>query len=324
MAHRERLQRELDFVESASLDALMERFPEAWQEVGQGLVDAAATRRPSEVEGFVRAAQDAACPHAARVKKSKYNPEVVETALPRVIRARMALLGAQRALQAAALGASGGRRRFGLWSGTLVNFLFFSKGLTRKPVSLRAFRWLWPWVTQKRLLMPLVQPRGIYAFYSRELVESLAAHIGQRSAVEIAAGDGCLSRFLGQAGASIRAIDDYSWKHVISYPQDVEKLDAVSALARYRPAVVICSFPPPKNDFERMVFATPSVETYIVLTTRHRFAAGDWAAYESQTAFDMVPEPELTRQVLPPEIDPLVLLFQRKGAQSGVPAAVRG
>lgn len=311
MAHRERLQRDLVSVETASLDALMEKYPDVWKEVGQRLVEAAATRQPAVIEDFVRSALESARPHVQRVRTSKRNPEVVKAALPHVIRARMAFLGAQRTLQAAALTASGGRRRFGLWSGLLVNRLFFAKGLERKPVSLRAFRWLWPWVTQKRLLMPLVQPRGIYAFYSRELIQSLARHIGEREALEIGAGDGCLSRFLRQAGTSIRATDDYSWKHVIRYPDDVEQLDAASALARYRPRVVLCSFPPPGNDFEKRVFATASVESYVIITTRHRFAAGDWQAYESQTDFELLREPELSRQVLPPEIDPLVLLFRR-------------
>jgi len=49
-----------------------------------------------------------------------------------------------------------------------------------------------------------------------------------------------------------------------------------------------------------------------VLTTRHRFAAGDWAAYESQTDFDWQADEDLTRMLLPPEIDPQVLVFTRK------------
>ena len=36
------------------------------------------------------------------------------------------------------------------------------------------------------------------------------------------------------------------------------------------------AFPPPNNTFERVVFQTPTVQMYVVLTTRHRFAAGDW------------------------------------------------
>ena len=59
--------------------------------------------------------------------------------------------------------------------------------------------------------MPLVEPRGIYCFYSGALVARLAALIGARSCVEIAAGDGTLSRFLRDAGVDVVATDDASW-----------------------------------------------------------------------------------------------------------------
>jgi hypothetical protein len=175
-----------------------------------------------------------------------------------------------------------------------------------------AFRWVWPLVSQRRILMPLVQPRGIYCFYSRELILALADLIGERSCLEIAAGDGTLTRFLNAAGTSVHATDDRSWSHAVAYPAGVEALDATSALGRRRPPVVLCSFPPPGNTFERTVFQTPSVETYVVVTTRHRFAAGDWDAYAGQTAFDLSDDLRLSRLVLPPEIDPAVLVFRRK------------
>ena len=311
MAHRNRNLKQLARIEGAPLEFLIENFPDDWQEVGKDLVDATATRRPEAIEAFVRAAIEAAGPHERRVENSGKNPHVLATATPFLVRKRMAVLAAQRALQAAALGASPGRRRFGLWSGFLVQRLFFVRGLVRKPVPMRRFRRLWPLVTQKRLLMPLVQPRGMYAFYSRELVWALARMIDGRPALEIGAGDGCLSRFLQAAGVDVRATDDHSWTQNIRFPDFVEKLDATSALGQYRPKVVLCSYPPPKNTFEQNVFRTDSVELYIVVTTRHRFAAGDWHAYESQTTFDMQPDPELSRQILPPEIDPLLLLFRR-------------
>jgi hypothetical protein len=317
MAHPERIKRQFAFVESASLDTLIKRFPAEWQTVGQSLVEATATRRPEAIEAFVRTAQEAALPYRQRVAKSRKNPQVLSTALPYLVRSRMAYLGAQRTLQAAALGAGSGRRRFGLWSGFWVSKLFFAHGLTRTPVSMRAFRWLWPLITQKRLLMPLVQPKGMYAFYSQELIQAIRNIIDSQSALEIAAGDGCLSRFLNEEKTIIRAIDDHSWSHVIRYPEWVEKLDAVTALMKYQPNVVVCSFPPPGNEFEAVVFQTPSVKQYVVLTTRHRFAAGNWQAYESQDTFDMQTDPNLTAWVLPPEIDPMVLVFTRK-SEGGV------
>jgi hypothetical protein len=312
MAHPERAKRQLEFLDSASLDALMERFPAEWETVGKDLVTATMSKRPEEIAGFVVRAREAAAPFRQRLEKSQKNPQVVASALPYLARARMAHLAAQRVLQAAVIGATGGRVRFGLWSGFLVQRLFFSRGLARKPVSLAAFRFWWRLVTQKRLLMPLVQPRGIYAFYSRELVRGLAILIGDHPSLEIAAGDGTLTRFLRDAGVTIRATDDQSWANVIRYPDEVEKMDAGAALARFQPKAVLCSFPPPKNSFEQEVFRTPSVDLYLVLTTRHRFAAGDWAAYESQADFDWRADEALARLLLPPEIDPQVLVFKRK------------
>jgi hypothetical protein len=77
---------------------------------------------------------------------------------------------------------------------------------------------------------------------------------------------------------------------------------------------VICSWAPPGNSFERLVFTTPSVELYILITSREEHAAGDWNSYRSQNTFTMTEQPELSRLVLPPEIDPLVLVFRRDNA----------
>jgi hypothetical protein len=312
MAHPERAKQQLAFLDEASLDELIDRYLAEWETVGPQLVAATASKRPEEIEAFVVRARDAAAPYRQRVRQSHKNPQVLATALPYLVRARMAYLAAQRAVQAAALGGTSGRVRFGLWSGFLIQRLFFAHGLVRKPVSMRAFRLWWPLVTQKRLLMPLVQPRGMYAFYSRELVHALAAQIGAHPALEIGAGDGTLTRFLTDAGVTIRATDDQSWAHAIHYPADVEKIDAASALAHYQPRAVVCSFPPPKNPFEQEVFRTPSVDLYLVLTTRHRFAAGDWASYQGQTNFDWQADDALARLLLPPEINPQVLVFRRK------------
>jgi hypothetical protein len=162
--------------------------------------------------------------------------------------------------------------------------------------------------------MPLVVPRGIYCFYTRELVRALTRLVDGRACIEIAAGDGTLARFLRAAGTAVSASDDRSWSHVVRYPDDVEDATAATALGRARPAVVLCSFPPPGNDFERLVFETASVELYVVITSRHRFAAGDWRAYEAQTGFDWEASPELARLVVPPELEPTVLIFRRRPA----------
>jgi hypothetical protein len=214
---------------------------------------------------------------------------------------------------AAATGVSGGKLRFGLVSGWLTQRLLFEGGgLERKPVSLRAFKLVWPLVRQKRYLMPLVEPRGIYCFYSDRLVARLAELIGDRDCVEIAAGDGTLARFLRDTGVDVVATDDYSWQRTRRAITDVVEQDARTALRERRPAVVLCSWPPAGNAFERHVFATPSVETYIMIGSRSAFAAGSWDDYRAQDAFTFAERPELSRLVLPPEIAPAVYVFQRR------------
>jgi hypothetical protein len=215
-----------------------------------------------------------------------------------------------------AVGAAAERLRFGLWSGTLVQRLFFRRGLERKPVAMGWFRLLWPLVTQKALLMPLSAPRGIYCFYSQALIAGLGQlirEVGAGPALEIAAGDGTLARFLTSAGTPVQASDDHSWSHSIAFPAEVERLEAGAALLRHAPRVVLCSWPPPGNGFEKCVFRSPSVDRYVVITTRHRFAAGDWSAYaEAQAGFERRVDERLSALVLPPEVDPVVLIFDRR------------
>ncbi len=102
------------------------------------------------------------------------------------------------------------------------------------------FRLTWPRLTQRDRLMPLVQPQGIYCFFSGAFVRELARLIGDAPALEIAAGDGTLTRFLRARGTQIRATDDYSWS-AVAFPDDVERLDARSALREYGPRVVVAA-----------------------------------------------------------------------------------
>jgi hypothetical protein len=270
----------------------------------------ASKKGPAALSALVASSQQAAAPWRKKLQQSHGNPQVASAALPTLVASRMVQLAVERMLQSAATGVEEGTVRLGLFSGLLIQRLLFSEGLTRKPVSLAAFRALWPLVVDRRKLMALVQPKGVYCFYSAELVTRLAGLVGARSCLEVAAGDGTLSRFLGDAGVQVRATDDHSWAHAVTFPEAVERLDATSALAKYAPQVVLCSFPPPGNTFERRVLADPGVALYVVVTTRHRFAAGDWAAYEASARLKPRLDEGLSRLVLPPELDPAVLVFE--------------
>jgi hypothetical protein len=228
----------------------------------------------------------------------------------------MVHLALKNSVLAAAAGGRTGKVRFNWLNGFVAQKLLFAHDLVRKPVSMSWFRLIWPLVWQKDLLMPLVEAKGIYCFYSKELIDALARLIDGRACLEIGAGDGTLSRFLADAGVAVTATDDYSWRHAVAYPEAVLKLDAGQALKRFRPRVAVCSWPPAGNGFERLVLADPGVELYIVIGSRHTFATGNWADYRAQTAFDLSEDEDLGRLVLPPELAGTVWLFRRRSAES--------
>jgi hypothetical protein len=294
------------------LHELMEHYPDVWEEAGRELVEALEDGRAQTLNELAARAKAATELWKAKIRKSRNNPKVIESAVPFLVRSRMSLLALDKCYLAAATGRTSGRIRFNLINGYIIQKLLFSRHLTRKPASLGWFRFWWRFTGQKRLLMPLVQPKGIYCFYSRKLIEELARLIGSRPCLEIAAGDGTLARFLAGEGVSITATDDYSWQHAIDYPETVRRLEAREALERYQPSVVVCSWPPPANRFERYVFSDRNVELYIVIGSRYHFASGNWEAYTNQSRFEASHDIRLSGYVLPPELESEVLLFRKK------------
>ena len=282
-----------------SLKEMREAHPREWEKVQAEIADVVNTGDINDLKRYVQKVSSGSAKH-----------NEIERA--------MATEALRKVCVSAATGVSKGKVRFNLVNGWLAQKLLFKgKGLQRKPVSLGAFAVIWPLLTQKRFLMPLVEPKGIYCFYSRRLVKELADEIGDRKALEIAAGDGTLSRFLEQAGVDITATDDHSWSHSIDFPDDVRQQDAISALKEHEPQVVLCSWPPAGNAFEEHVFRTESVELYVVIASQHAFASGNWNAYSEQTAFDYAEDPNLSRLVLPPELEGAVYVFRRRNDGSG-------
>ncbi len=296
---------------SPPFDRICAEFPEEWERVQNELAVALSSGRAEDVQSYLKRLSGPMPPARPQGRDRK----ALQAAVSQAVRHALASAAVKRHCISVATGIESGTVRFNLLNGLVAQWLLFSEGLVRKPVSLFWFRLIWLFVWQKRFLMPLVQPQGIYCFYSSQLISELAALIGSRSCLEIAAGDGTLSRFLSAAGVSITATDDYSWSHAVTYPAIVRKQDAKEALVVESPQVVICSWPPAGNRFERHVFRTRSVELYIVIGSTHRFAAGNWSAYEEQTAFRYEENPALGRLVVPPELDSAVYLFRRKEAK---------
>ncbi len=293
-----------------SLDELCSRYPVEWAAVQQDIAGIVERGNPAELKAYL-ARLSAPSPGPAHGHRQKSLADNVSQR----VRSRIAHEHVKKlclSLLATDSGVMKGKLRFNLLNGYIAQKLLFSGGLVRKPASLFWFRLFWPLVWQKKRLMPLVQPRGIYCFYTRELVEALAEMIASRNCLEIGAGDGTLTRFLKDRGIQLTATDSHGWNNAVSYPDWVIKLDAREALASYAPEVVICSWPPAQNDFERRVFNTPSVQLYIVIGSRHQFAFGNWDDYRQQTAFEIEEDSRLGTLVLPPELESAVYVFRRK------------
>ena len=295
-----------------SLSELGAAFPELEETVRSDIAAIVAGGTTSGLHGYLKKIAQAERLLENRYRHSRGDKKTAAALVRQIVCSRMAHLTMKQHLLAEATGIEKGKVRFNLLNGYLAQKLLFAGGLERKPVSLFWFRLFWPLLWQRRLLMPLVQPEGIYCFYSRQLIAELAALIGEKVCLEIAAGDGTLTRFLADSGVAITATDDQSWQHEVSYPDFVLKQDAQEALREYAPEVVLCSWPPAGNSFEQQVFRTRSVQTYIVIGSRHRFAAGNWDAYAAQSAFDFKEEARVSSFVLPPELDAAVYVFRRK------------
>jgi len=297
-----------------TLAELRARYPNEWDAVAAELAAIFAGGRPERLQAYLASLAAPVAAESKGVGRRPNQQKLEAEALARLIRHRMVHLALKGYVLSAAAGGKSGKIRFNWLNGFVAQKLLFAHELVRKPVSMFWFRLLWPLLWQKALLLPLVEPKGIYCFYSRPLIEALARLIDGRECLEIAAGDGTLSRFLAAEGVAVTATDDYSWKHAVNYPDTVLKLDAGQALKRFKPRVVVCSWPPANNGFERLVLADAGVELYIVIGSRHTFATGNWADYRSQTGFEFVEDSALGRGVLPPELGGTVYLFRRRSA----------
>lgn len=304
--------RVLKWLEShPSLESLQESYPRNWTTVENELAKAIESKDHARLNALMRPLEP--LPISRRPKSNPSKREVQEI-VGKLIRQRMSAIAIERFLKASL---TDGKTRSVGWRDLFIyRRLFFTGDFRRKLVPAWAFRLLWPLVKQRNLLLPLAESHGIYCFYSRELVDELATLIGSGPCIEIAAGDGALTRFLKQAGVAISATDDHSWSGKVTYSNEVIKLDARRALKEFRPEVVICSWPPAKNSFEQFVFETESVQRYVVIGSRHKFASGNWPIYHSQKTFKMRMDVELSQLLLPPEFGGAVYVFDRAAPHS--------
>lgn len=122
-----------------------------------------------------------------------------------------------------------------------------------------------------------------YGIPTRELVELIKNIIGARSAIEIGAGAGDLGYHLGipmtdsriQEEGIVRAMYEKMGQPIIKYGIDVEKLESLEAVKKYKPQVVLASwvttFSPRETTFGSSPYGVKEkdildlVETYILV-----------------------------------------------------------
>lgn len=92
---------------------------------------------------------------------------------------------------------------------------------------------------------------GIYQFISTELIEFLQGEIGPYRAIEICAGDGCISRTLGIVGTdgyygqtdpTLKAIAKATGNPNAKPPKVIKKHEALDAVRTFRSHVVVGAF----------------------------------------------------------------------------------
>ena len=59
------------------------------------------------------------------------------------------------------------------------------------------------------------------------------------------------------------------------------------------------------------------MELYVVIASQHAFASGNWTAYSQQREFDYEEDKQLSKLVLPPELEGAVYVFRRRSDANG-------
>ncbi len=107
--------------------------------------------------------------------------------------------------------------------------------------------------------------RWIYQIYSEEFITKLADLLqdvllrtnSQRPVLEVMAGDGLLSHYLQpRLPRPIIPTDSKTSRDGIGFPKSVERIDAVEAIAKYKPSIVLMSWEPFYSDTSFYIIKT--------------------------------------------------------------------
>jgi hypothetical protein len=119
--------------------------------------------------------------------------------------------------------------------------------------------------------------KAVYGIVTDELLDFLRQIIGDRSAIEIAAGYGTLGRELKipltdkkiQEFPEVKIMYEMMQQPVISYPKDVEKLDALDAIRKYKPKVVVAQWFTARKDVDGKDLSVYGINEDDILNNEH-------------------------------------------------------
>lgn len=285
-------------------------FPAHWETVHAELRQLAAAENPAEIAGKLTLAYRAwqqAEPDCRRLAAA-FDRHTADRCGLHLLR-RVALDQYCRALQRQLLG--GGMA--GLRDRLLFHLLIVPLATRPRALPCRLHRLAWRLLRNPAAVSAMLLEAGCYLIPPAELVREIRLVIGKRRTLEIGAGRGILAGCLRHAGVDITAVDDQSWEGTIPIGRDVLVMDGREALVRFQPQVVLCSWPPPGNSFEREILAHPAVEMYIAILSRHRYASGDHQAYAKAEGFRCLKAETgpMAGMLLPPETGSVLYLFMR-------------
>lgn len=289
-----------------TLKQLSDRHPAVWQDVAAGLKERVSGGRAEQLLAWRQGALSDL--QNARRLGHFDNPDVAVS----VIKAQMTLLAIEQFCDVMS-GRAGVKPR--MRDVMVMNFLFFARMKAGHVFSSESFDRVWSWIKDPIWAASELQRQGVWSVPTQDLSEKMAALCQGRRVLEVGAGNGLLCHSLKRHGVDITAVDDESWslggKSIRARGVEVQTMDATQALKQFSPEVVICSWAPVGNLFEREIFRTKSVQTYLVISSRHSFASGNWGAYREQKAFNCSTSEPLNSLIRPIEIEQQLLIFRR-------------
>lgn len=295
-----------------TLSELGKAFPEQWQEVRPTVIPVIERHDPQEMEAYLRQVEKQSRHWQRRTQQSRLNPKVMETAIPKIVRARMGRLALQTYFDAVLEKDQTPRGFRRIWDAFLLRFILPIESLSQLNCSMRSMNRTWKWIKHKNHALGRLKKSGQYTVYSKEFVESVSRELADEECLEVAAGAGTLTTKLRTAHTNVRAVDDASWNHVVHVGTHVENMSAEDALDTFAGSTVLCAWPPPKNAFEQHIFRNRHVTRYLVIGSQMKSATGNRQVYQHQKSFSCERRTDLEALLFPVEHAYEVLEFKRR------------